>query len=77
MILVPREEENLPQKRFSYMLILFSMFLFNSGEGKEPNSPLYGQSFHKRTQHYELIMAVCMLLFLEQFGDFPLSNRFF
>ena len=61
MILVPREEENLPQKRFSYMLILFSMFLFDSGEGKEPNSPLYGQSFHKRTQRYELIMAVCML----------------
>ena len=41
MILVPREAQNLLQTRFSCMLVPFSMFLFDSGEGKVLNSPLY------------------------------------
>ena len=40
MILVPREAQNLLQTRFFCMLIPFSMFLYESGEGKAPNSPL-------------------------------------
>ena len=40
MILVPREAQNRLQTRFFCMLIPFSMFLFESGEGKAPNSPL-------------------------------------
>ena len=40
MILVPREAQNLLQTRFFCMLIPFYMFLFESGEGKAPNSPL-------------------------------------
>ena len=43
MILVPREAQNLLQTRFFYMLISFSMCLFESGERKAPNPPLEGR----------------------------------
>ena len=42
MSLLPREAENVLHKRFSCMLIPFSMFSLDYDEGKVKYSPLYG-----------------------------------
>ena len=43
MTLVPREAQKQAQRRFSYMLIPFSMFLLESDKRKVKYSALYGQ----------------------------------
>ena len=43
MSLLPREAQNLPHRRFSCVLIPFSMFSLNYDEGKVKYSPLYGR----------------------------------
>ena len=43
MSLPPREAQNSLHSKFSCMLILFSMFSFDSDQGKVKYSPLYGR----------------------------------
>ena len=43
MVIIPREAQNLPQTRFSCVLIPFSMCLLDSDESKVKYSTLYGR----------------------------------